>query len=329
MGLAALLAVLSSVSFGVSDVLSGVALRRHSTAALALWAQLTGLALVGVAVAAVRPEAAQGSLTWGVAAGALGAAAVLTFYTALQRGSTTVVAPIAGCGVAIPVLAGLVSGEALGVRAVVGVVAAFAGVLLVAPGGDDPDEMAPASGSGLQAGPKPQSNRLVEPLRGQPVPAFDGCVPARNSRSQRSSIRLAVLSAVGLGAFFVILDQATAAAGDAAGSFGTALVVALAVQVGALAVTSLAATRHTRTCLMLSRALLGTALLVGMLDLAADLLLNLAIGDGPLAVVGPLGSMAPVVSVLIATVVLRQRVRRGQGVGIAVVLIGIALIATD
>lgn len=322
MGFAALLAVLSSVSFGVSDVLSGAAVRRHSTAALALWAQLTGLAVLAATVAVLRPAASGASLIWGAAAGALGALAVLTFYTALQRGTTTVVAPVAGCGVLIPVLAGLLGGESVGWRAGAGVLAAVVGVLVVARAGEDPTPV-----------PKPPAGRTPSwlpavPPRGQPVPAFDGCVPARDARSQRSSVRLAALSAVGLGGFFVVLGQATAAAGEAEGTLGAALVVGLAVQVGALAVTLLAATRHTRRCLRLSRALLATALAVGLLDLAADLFLNLAVGNGPLAVVGPLGSMAPVVAVLLATVVLHQRVRRAQGLGIATVLLGIGLIAS-
>ena len=74
-------------------------MRRHSTAALA---QLTGLLVLAVAIGVVRPAVVPAGLVWGAGAGALGAAAVLAFYTALQRGGTTVVAPIAGSGVPGP-----------------------------------------------------------------------------------------------------------------------------------------------------------------------------------------------------------------------------------
>ncbi|CAA9232585.1 MAG: hypothetical protein AVDCRST_MAG52-1183 [uncultured Blastococcus sp.] len=323
MSIAALLAVLSSVAYGFSDVVVGAAVRRHSTAALALWAQLTGLLVLAVVVGIRRPDVVAGSVAWGAAAGALGAAAVLTFYTALQRGSTAIVAPIAGCGVLIPVLAGLAGGEDVGWRAVAGVLAAVVGVLVVAATGGHED------GGGSTAQPERGRHRPPAfPPRGQPVPTADGCVPGRNSGSHRSSVRLATVSALGLGFFFVVLDQATGAAGEAAGTVDTALVVAVAVQVGALLVTVLAAARHTRRCLRLSPALLGPALAVGVLDLAADLFLNVAVGRGPLAVVGPLGSMAPVVAVVVAMVFLRQRVSRGQGVGIVTVLLGIGLIAS-
>jgi drug/metabolite transporter (DMT)-like permease len=313
MGVAALFALLSSVSFGVSQVLSDAALRRHTTAALALWAQLTGLVVIAVVVAVVRPKAPLAGLAWGGVAGAVGALAVLAFYSALQRGSTTVVAPIAGCGVLVPVLVGVLRGETVGWRAGAGVVAAVVGVLIVARSGAGSDRRA----------------SQVSPARGHLVPAPDGCVPAKTSSSQSSSMRLAVASAAGLGAFFVLVDEATIVAGGALRAFETALVIALAVQVGALAVTLVAATRHTRRCLRLDRGLPATALAVGLLDLAGDVLLNLAIDGGSLAIVGPLGSLAPVVAVLLSTVVLRQSVARLQGLGIIIVLLGLGLIASD
>ncbi len=46
MVLGAVLAITASVGYGVSDVLSGSAVRRYSTAAVALWSQLVGLALL-------------------------------------------------------------------------------------------------------------------------------------------------------------------------------------------------------------------------------------------------------------------------------------------
>lgn len=172
----------------------------------------------------------------------------------------------------------------------------MAGVLVVAATGAGGDsDVPPAPPAGRPSG--------VHPPRGQPVPVPDGCVPTRDSASHRSSLRLAVLSALGLGLFFVVLQQAADAAGPEAGTLDTALVVAVAVQVGALVVTLLAAARHTRSCLRLDRSLLAPALAVGLLDLAADLFLNLAVGNGPLAVVGPLGSLAPVVAVGVAVVV--------------------------
>jgi drug/metabolite transporter (DMT)-like permease len=67
---------------------------------------------------------------------------------------------------------------------------------------------------------------------------------------------------------------------------------------------------------------------IGLIDVLGDLALVVAVDIGPLAVVGPLGSLDPVVSVLIAVAVLRERLRPMQAVGIAAVLVGVVLVAT-
>ena len=314
-----LLAVLASVGYGLSDVLSGTVVRRHSTAALALGAQLTGLAVLATAAALRRPELSGPGVLWGLGAGAVGAVGVLAFYTALQRGRTSVVTPVAGAGVVLPVLAGVLRGDPLGWRAALGVAAVVVGIAVVAAA----DGSEPAPARAVAARPVPG--------RAQPVPVADGCVPSGREGSGRSSVWLAALAAVAFGAFFVLLEQATARAalpGSGQGALDVALVVALAVQVGALAVTVLAATRHTRACLLPGRSLVLPALAVGLLDVGADLLVTLAVDQGPLAVVGPLASLDPVVSVLIATVVLRERLRPAPAVGVTLALTGIVLVAT-
>ena len=310
------LAVLASVGYGLSDVLSGTVVRRHATASLALWAQVTGLVILSGAATARRPEVSGPGLVWGVFAGVVGGVGVLAFYTALQRGKTSVVAPVAGAGVVLPVLAGVLSGEVLGWRSGLGVAAAVLGVLVVA--------AAPDAADATVRVPQPV------PGRAQPMLAYDGCVPEPRAGSGRSSVLLAAVSAVAFGLFFVVLARATERAAlprTGHSAIDVALVVALAVQVGALAVTLLAAARHTGSCLRPERALLVPATVVGLLDVGADVLVTVAVDRGPLSVVGPLASLDPVVSVLVATVVLRERLRPLPAVGVVVSLGGIVLVA--
>jgi drug/metabolite transporter (DMT)-like permease len=325
--LGSVLAIAASVGYGVSDVLSGSAVRRYSTASVALWSQLVGLALLAVAALVLRPAVSWPALGWGVGAGALGAVALLLFYTALQRGPTAVVTPVAGSGVVIPVVAGLLGGESVGWRAGAGVAVVVVGVLVVAAtgGGDGPDH------SGAAEGPR---RRLVRAATApaRPVPAHDGCVPEDGDGATRSAVVLAAAAALGFGAFFVVLDAATGSGaggggGGDGGPFDAAVAVALAVQVGALLVTGLVATRHSRACLAPRPGLLAVAGSVGLVDVAADLVLVLAVGTGPLAVVGPLASLDPVVAVLIATAVLGERLRVAQVLGVAGVLAGVVLVA--
>jgi drug/metabolite transporter (DMT)-like permease len=323
--LGVVLAVVASVAYGLSDVLSGSAVRRHSTASVALWSQLTGLVLLGLAALAVRPALSWLVFGWGVGAGALAAVALLLFYTALQRGRTAVVAPVAGSGVVVPVVAGLLGGEPLAWPVALGVAAVVAGVLVVGATGD-------GDGPDTSGTPDPADRphrRLIRssPARAHPVPADDRCVPEHGTSRTRSSVVLAALAAAGFGTFFVLLDLATAAGGGR-GAVGPALAVALTVQAGALAVTLLAAAGHTRACLAPRPRLLLAAGAVGLVDVVGDLALVVAVAIGPLAVVGPLGSLDPVVSVLIAVALIGERLRAVQAGGIAAVLAGVVLVAT-
>ena len=313
-----LLAVLASTGYGLSDVVSASAVRRHPTAALALWAQLTGLLVVGGAALLRRPDLSGSAWAWGAGAGAVGAVGVLAFYTALQRGRTSVVASVAGAGVVLPVVAGVLSGDALSWRSGLGVAAAVTGILLVVA---EPD---------AGTDPVPPVARPV-PGRTAHVPVADGCLPAPRAGANRSSVLLATVAAVCFGSFFVLLERATAQAvpdGSAVGSLDIAVGVSLAVQLGALAVTLLAATRHTRACLRPGRRLALTAVSVGLLDVGSDVLVTLAVDRGPLAVVGPVASLDPVVAVLVATVVLRERLRPLTALGVGVALAGILLVGT-
>ena len=301
-----LLALLASAAYGVSDVVGGAAVRRHATAALALWAQSTGLLILLVATAVVRPGLSPGAVGWGLGAGAVGALAVLAFYTALQRGRTALVAPLAGTGVVLPVVAGLLQGDELGIRTGLGILAVVAGVLIAVA----------TAGDGQPSNPPGRS--VLMPIR-------DGCVPDGEGRS-RGAAGLAVLSAAGFGGFFLLVDRATSYSEGS--GLRPALVVALAEQVGALAVTALLATRHTRACLLAGRSLLLPATTVGLLDVGADLALTVAIDEGPLSVVGPLGSLDPVVAVLLAVVVAGERLRLIQAAGVVLALTGTVLVAT-
>lgn len=324
-GFGVLLAIAASLMYGASNVLSGAAVQRHATASLALWAQTTGLLLVGVLTAVRQPRLVPVGLVWGVSAGAVGALAVLAFYTALQRGRTSVVASVSGAGVVAPVVSGFVSGEPVGWRAGLGVAAAIAGVLVVAA----------ASGEGRHDGrraggpaPVPAHPSCGTPGRRQSVPAYDACVPRRSSEQSRSAVGLAVLSAAGFGSFFIVLKSATTRADPRLDAFDSALTVSLAVQVGALLVTLAAATRHTRACIRPHRTILGPATAIGLLDVTGDLVLTVAVGHGPLSVIGPLGSLAPVVAVVLATAVLHERLRPWQLLGVLIALGGIVLIVT-
>jgi drug/metabolite transporter (DMT)-like permease len=126
----AFLALVASVVWGVADFLGGAYSRRLPTALVMLWSQMAGLVAIGVVLAIGGWRAPGPYLWWGVGASAFGTLAGAFFYRALALGTMSVVAPIAGTGLVVPVVVGLVRGERPSALAVAGIVLAALGVVL-------------------------------------------------------------------------------------------------------------------------------------------------------------------------------------------------------
>ncbi len=133
----------------------------------------------------------------------------------------------------------------------------------------------------------------------------------------RGGLGLALLVGCAFGSFFILLDRAGAnavfwpLAAARAGSLAVALPVALGRrELGQFMPRSL-----------------GLALLAGTLDVAGNAFFVLAAQAGRLDIAAILSSMYPASTVLLASILLRERVSRAQMAGVAVVLVSIALIA--
>ena len=132
------------------------------------------------------------------------------------------------------------------------------------------------------------------------------------------SLWVAVISACGFGVALVALDAA--ADSDPLWSVVVARTCAVVV------VASLLAVRRARVDT--ARPGLARVGLVGVLDAASMTLYVLASNEGMLAVVSVLASLYPIVTVLLARVVLGERMRAVQVAGVAIAFGGIALIAS-
>jgi drug/metabolite transporter (DMT)-like permease len=217
-----------------------------------------------------------------------------------------VVAPIAACGAVVPVLVAPLRGERPGALAVLGIVAAVAGVVLVSRS-PDPRQHPGPEGSG-RGGP---GNLLGVP---RSVGAPEDRAPAR-------VLALALGAALGFGLFFVFVDAGTATAGASplwvvAGARASSLLVLVAI--------ALAGRRAEAA--WPGRRIVPVAL-VGIADTSANLLFALAATGGNLAVVGVLGSLYPVATVVLARWLLRERLSAGQNAGVVLALTGVGLLA--
>lgn len=169
------MALLSSMLYGVGDFLGGMGARRANVLTVTAWFQITGVVvLVGYALLApgvTRPS----DLAWAALAGAAGGLGVTLLYHALATGVVSTAAPLVSMlALTVPVVAGLVGGERPGLWPLVGIVLGAVAVLLV-------------SGEG----------------HGEPT---DAQAP-HDARTARSALGVAVLAGLLIGSFLVLLAR--------------------------------------------------------------------------------------------------------------------------
>ena len=130
--MAALFSLLSAATYGIGDFCGGMATKRASAAAVLLWSHVVGLSLVIAAVPFVAGELTAHDVVIGAIGGLGGAAGVGLLYQALAIGPMSVVAPVTALlAAAVPVVAGVASGERPGLGATVGMGMALVAIVLV------------------------------------------------------------------------------------------------------------------------------------------------------------------------------------------------------
>ena len=270
-----ILALLSSLVWGLSDFLGGTLSKKRKAVAVIGGSQSFGLLFVSLLAIGFQ------AWTWnqtvwinGAIAGAMGLLGLVCFYTALATGQMGIVAPISSLSAVVPVTIGLVQGERPSAMQLTGIVVALIGVIL-------------ASG--------PELNGKVDPR-----PVF-----------------LALFAALTFG--FCVYFMAQGARINP-----TMTVTAMrAVQVFLVIILFLAI-RNLGGLVKRDIPMLAT---IGASDAGANVLYTFAASLGLLSVVSVLGSLYPIVTVLLAWWILKERLMRVQYIGIAITFSGVALLA--
>lgn len=279
------MAVGASVAWGASDFVAGVAARKRSVLLVLGGSMLTGLVLMAVsAVLAGAVMPASDALLLAAGAGLCEVAGFALLYRALSSGPMGPVAPVAALGGLVPLTAHLVAGDTLSPTAIVGLVAALVGIALV---------------------------------------SWDrGTDEMERPRATPLALAFAAGAAVAFGTFFLLLEQATVAAGDPVAAVTVSRVFAVAVTLPLLAFALRSRARGPFDV----RGLFVVAA-VGVLDIGANTLYaigaNEAGGSGSLAVIA---STYPVATVALAQLVLRERMTRPQAAGAALTLLAVLLV---
>ena len=281
----------SGLCWGAADFFGGMQSRRLPALTVAFWSQVAGALGLAAALAVSGTRPTPAGVAWGLVAGAGSGCALVLFYRGLAEGTMSIVAPVSACGAVVPVAAALLTGHRPGALAGLGVISAITGVVLVSrprPGGPGP-----SGGPGSSGGP---------------------------GRSRRV-LAMALASALGFGLFYVFVDAGTT------GSRGEPLWVIAGARASSLLMLSMIALVGNRSALRWPGRRIGPVALVGIGDTGANLLFAYAATTGNLAVVGVLGSLYPVATVVLARWLLGERLSGGQHAGEALALTGVGLLA--
>jgi len=266
-----------------------------------------------------------GALCWGVgdflgglASRRLAVLAVLVVSQAV--GLLGVGIWVALSGESFPGAAGLVPAAAAGLAGLVGLAALYRGFAIGAMG-----VVAPVSAA------SPVVPLAVDAARGiVPSPAqWTGVVlilagvaalsrePAPHGRRTAAGVGLALVAALGFGAFVVAIDLAADESATWAVLVSRATSVSIALAVAILTSTSLRAPRD----------LVPALVAIGVFDTGANVLVALATTHGAAGIVAALSALYPLVTIVLARIALGERLSAARRAAGVVALAGAALVA--
>jgi drug/metabolite transporter (DMT)-like permease len=237
------------------------------------------------------PPAGLSAFAWGGGAGLAYGAGLLLLYRGLAVGRMSVVAPItAVCALTFPVVFGVLLGEHPGTWALVGIVFAILAIGLVSREASSNDA---ASGGAAVRGAEP-----------------GGGVAAR------AVVMTAIASGVGFAGFFICLSRTASSAGL------WPLVASRVVTIGGFVAVGLG----TRQPIRIPRGAVYLAAAGGLVDVCANTCYVLSVRSGMISLAATLTSLYPVTTVVLARLVLRERIGWLQALGLGCALAAVVLI---
>lgn len=290
-----LLGLSGALAYGFADFLGGLASRSIRPIVATACAALIGLVPLVVGLAVLGGQFTANALLWGAVAGVSGSIGVLMLYTALAVGPMSVLSPVTSVvSVIVPVSIGLLfAGSRLSALGAAAMIVAVVAVALV--GAVKDPSGARLTGRGL----------LTAGIAGC---GFGGLVLAYAATSPEEGLAPLVVARIVQAAVMWI---------------GVAVLVRRERGRQAAA-TTLSPGRNSRLWLQLA--------ICGTLDASANVLIQAALHSGATAdvlpVVSVLNALYPIGTVILAAIVLRERLTLLQIVGLALALAASAVLAS-
>jgi drug/metabolite transporter (DMT)-like permease len=292
----------AAVTYGIADFAGGLAARRASVLVVTVVAQAAGLLSLLLVMGLVTGRPSPAAFGVGALAGLAGVSGLLLYLKALAVGPMGVVAPLSAVvSAGLPLAVGLVGGERLGPVAVLAVAVALVAILLATTG-------------------------------------------TRNDRAASTGVLLGLAAGVGFGMFFVGID----AAPDDSGLWPllAGRIASVALLTGLVLRHHLPLPTRTRAATLApatgessvpergsdrlgARGPLLLMVVSGVFDTLANVLFLVATRLGELGISAVVVSLYPVVVVLLARVVLGERLTRTQLLSAGLALTASALLAAS
>jgi len=304
--LTAVFSLTGAFVFGAADFLGGLAAKRVSALLATATAALSGFVLLVIAAPFLGGAWTAHDVLWGIVSGVAGAVAISLLYACLAIGPMSILSPLtAVVSAVVPMAWGLVvSGDRLAAIGYWALGLALVAVVLV--------------------GFVPEKGAVRPSLRG---------------------VLMAIGSGIGIGAFFITIDQTSDESGIVPLILNrgvNATIMFTAIGVIALVGGARRRARDAAVERMPRPTSVGAAvapprvdtsagirlaIACGVVDVVANTLLLLGIRAGDLSVAAVLGAMYPAGTILLAAVVLRERIAPVQWAGLVLALVAAGMLA--
>jgi len=302
-----ILALAAAALYGTADFLGGVASRRASVfTVLALTVPAGAVVMVVVALlggilgaGVLGTPASVGdwsAAAWAVGSGVCGAFGLVAFYAGFATAPISVVAPVAALVSAVlPVGVGIVQGERPGDGVIAGGLVCLIAIVLVS--------AQPAAQGTPQGGEKGEESH------------GDGRMVASG---RLLALGYGVAAGAGFGLFFIFLKNA--------GQSGVLWPVAISRSAGTVVAFGIVLVTRARLWPRRGAGVAGIALVSGAIDAAANVCYVLATRAGLFGLAVVITSLYPGVTVLLARLLLGERMRWLQRAGLLLAAVGVVLV---
>ncbi|MEO7911355.1 MAG: DMT family transporter [Roseiflexaceae bacterium] len=288
----------AAICWGVADFVVTRIARELGVAQAFFYVQMLGMGLIGLLLLASPALPAPTARMWllVVGIGLFNLAGTLLLYRSFAIGTLALVSPIASAFAVVSALLALLAGERPALLALLGALVLVGGIVIV--------------------------SRAQHENEGQKT-KDDSSSSIRPSSSSFRRLPPGVPEAIGVALCFGISFWALGFVTPALGILWPVLVLRI---VEAIAVVLFLLRQRTAPA-RLTRSMAALVLAAATLDTLAYVAFNLGIGSSYTSIVTALASLFSAVTVLLAWVILRERLAPAQWVGVAVILAGVLLVS--